>query len=69
MNEEQQLRIVIGAITVVLIYIVIKAHRKRKGAPPEKLVEPSERSSRFHNLGRRLGVACRNLFKKHASDK
>jgi len=69
MNEEQQLRIVIGAITVVLIYIVINAHRKRKGAPPEKLVEPSERSSRFHNLGRRLGTACRHLFKKRASDK
>jgi hypothetical protein len=69
MNEEQQLHIIIGIIIVALIKFVIQAYRKRKGAPPEKPVEPSERSSRFRSFGRRLGASCRNLFKKHASDK
>jgi len=69
MNDEQQLRIIIGAISVVIIYAAIQAYRKRNGTPPEKPAEPSNRFYRFQSFGYRLGIACRNLFKKHASDK
>jgi len=69
MSDEQQLRIILGAISVVIIYAAIKAFRKRKDVPPEKPAEPSNRFYRFQSFGYKLGIACRNLFKKHASDK
>ena len=68
MNDEQQLRIILGAISVVIIYAAIQAFRERKDVPPEKPAEPSNRFYRFQSFGYRLGIACRNLFKKHASD-
>jgi len=69
MNEEKLTLIIITAIFIVLINAIIQIHRKRKGDLPKESKYPTEQTYRFHNFGRRLGITCRNLFKKHASDK
>jgi hypothetical protein len=61
MNEEKLTYIIITAIFIVLINTIIQIHRERKGDLPKESKYPTERSYRFHNFGRRLGIACRKF--------
>ena len=64
MNEEKLTHIIITAIFIVLINAIIQIHRGRKGDSLKESKYPTERTYRFRNFGRRLGIACRSLFKK-----
>ena len=61
MNEEKLTHIIITAIFIVLVNAIIQIHRKRKGDLPKESKYPTEQTYRFHNFGRRLGIACRKF--------
>ena len=70
MNEEQQTRIILGAITLVLIKAAIDTYNHFRGHNSKAEIKVArEPSAGFYFFGLRLGHVCRNLFKKHVSNK